>query len=382
MHLSPVLRATGTYPFVRLEQEKRRLAAAGVELIDFGKGDPMEPTDERIRQALVDGLEERLGYPLAEGLPELRAAVGGWCERRFGVRLDPEKEIVPTYGSKEAIFLLAQVVVDRGSEKRLVLTTEPGYPVPDRGAAFAGAEVEQLPLHERNGFLPDLEAVDTDTWKRTAIVWINYPNNPTGAVAPLSFFEQLAGLSRGYDFLVASDEAYTELWFAEPPHSALEARRRGNVVVFNTLSKRSSMTGYRSGFVAADAELVDALKQFRPTVGTAPQEFVQRASVVAWGDERHVEETRARYRRKRELLLDVLERKGIRSAGGPATMYLWLEVPGDETSEELASRLLEHGLIVSPGSFFGPAGEGYWRIALVPTEDECRRAATILERVL
>jgi succinyldiaminopimelate transaminase len=382
MHVSPVLRATGTYPFVRLEQAKRRLAAAGVELIDFGKGDPMEPTDARIRQALVDGLEERLGYPLAEGLPELREAVAGWCERRFGVRLDPEEEIVPTYGSKEAIFLLAQVVVDRGSEKRLVLTTEPGYPVPDRGAAFAGAEVEQLPLLERNGFLPDLEVVDTDTWKRTAIVWINYPNNPTGAVAPLSFFEQLAGLSRGYDFLVASDEAYTELWFAEPPHSALEARRRGNVVVFNTLSKRSSMTGYRSGFVAADAELVDALKQFRPTVGTAPQEFVQRASVVAWGDERHVEETRARYRRKRELLLDVLERKGIRSAGGPATMYLWLGVPGDETSEELASRLLEHGLIVSPGSFFGPAGEGYWRIALVPTEDECRRAATILERVL
>jgi acetylornithine aminotransferase len=254
--------------------------------------------------------------------------------------------------------------------------------VPDRGAAFAGAEVEQLPLFERNGFLPDLEAVDTDTWERTAIVWINYPNNPTGAVAPLSFFEQLADLSRGYDFLVASDEAYTELWFAEPPHSALETRRRGNVVVFNTLSKRSSMTGYRSGFVAADAELVDALKQFRPTVGTAPQEFVQRASVVAWGDERHVEETRARYRRKRELLLDVLEHKGIRSAGGPATMYLWLEAPGDETPEELASRLLEHGLIVSPGSFFGPAGEGHWRIALVPTEDECRRAATILERVL
>jgi acetylornithine aminotransferase len=382
MHVSPVLRATGTYPFVRLEQAKRRLAAAGVELIDFGKGDPMEPTDARIRQALVDGLEERLGYPLAEGLPELREAVAGWCERRFGVRLDPEEEIVPTYGSKEAIFLLAQVVVDRGSEKRLVLTTEPGYPVPDRGAAFAGADVKQLPLLERNGFLPDLDAVDAGTWDRTAIVWINYPNNPTGAVAPLSFFEQLADLSRAYDFLVASDEAYTELWFAEPPHSALEARGRGNVAVFNTLSKRSSMTGYRSGFVAADAELIAALKQFRPTVGTAPQEFVQRASVVAWGDERHVEKTRARYRRKRELLLDVLERKGIRSAGGPATMYLWLEVPADETAEELASRLLEDGLIVSPGSFFGPAGEGYWRLALVPTEDECRRAATILERSL
>ncbi|HYY04757.1 MAG TPA: aminotransferase class I/II-fold pyridoxal phosphate-dependent enzyme [Gaiellaceae bacterium] len=382
MHVSPVLRATGTYPFVRLERAKRTLTAAGVELLDFGKGDPMEPTDPRIRHALVDSLEERMGYPLAEGLPELRAAVAGWCARRFGVELDPEREIVPTYGSKEAIFLLAQVVVDRDSPKRLVLTTEPGYPVPDRGAAFAGADVEQLPLLERHGFLPDLDAVTAEKWERAAILWINYPNNPTGAVAPLEFFERLADLSRTYDFLVASDEAYTELWFDEPPHSALEARERGNVVVFNTLSKRSSMTGYRSGFVVADADLTAALKQFRPTVGTAPQEFVQRASVVAWNDEAHVAETRERYRRKRELLLNVLERKGIRSAGGAATMYLWLEVPGGETSEAFAERLLEHGLIVSPGSFFGSAGEGYWRMALVPTEDECRRAAEVLEDVL
>jgi succinyldiaminopimelate transaminase len=383
MQISPVLRSTGAYPFVKLEEAKRRLAAAGVELIDFGKGDPMEPTDPRIRAALVDALAERLGYPLAEGLPELRAAIARWCARRFDVELDPEREIVPTYGSKEAIFLLAQVVVDRDSEKRLVLTTEPGYPVPDRGAAFAGAHVEQLPLLERNGFLPDLDAVDEETWQRVAIFWINYPNNPTGAVAPLEFLARLAELSREHDFLVASDEAYTELWFGDsPPHSTLEVRKLGNVAVFNTLSKRSSMTGYRSGFVAADAELIAALKQFRPTVGTAPQEFVQHASVVAWDDEEHVEDTRERYRRKRDLILPVLDRKGIRSAGGPATMYLWLEVPGGESSKAFAARLLEHGLIVSPGSFFGNAGEGYWRIALVPTEDECRRAATILERVL
>jgi acetylornithine aminotransferase len=382
MRVSPALRATGTYPFVRLEQAKRRLAAAGAELIDLGKGDPMEPTAVRIRRALVDAIEERMGYPLAEGLPELRATVAGWCRRRFGVALDPDTEIVPTYGSKEAIFSLAQVVVDRGSEKRLVLTTEPGYPVPDRGATFAGADVAQLPLLERNGFLPDLDVVDEDMWRRTAIVWINYPNNPTGAAAPVAFLERLAELSRRHDFLVASDEAYSELWFEEPPHSALEVREHGNVAVFNTLSKRSSMTAYRSGFVAGDRSLIDALKQFRPTVGTAPQEFVQRASVVAWNDEEHVAETRDRYRRKRDLLLEVLRRKGIRSAGGPATMYLWLEVPGDETSEQFASRLLDHGLIVSPGSFFGPAGEGYWRVALVPTEEECRRAAAMFEDAL
>jgi aspartate/methionine/tyrosine aminotransferase len=155
-------------------------------------------------------------------------------------------------------------------------------------------------------------------------------------------------------------------------------REHGNVIVFNTLSKRSSMTGYRSGFAAADAELIGALKQYRPSVGTAPQEFVQRASVVAWNDEEHVERTRAAYRRKREALLPALERKGLRVAGSSATLLLWIESP----SGDIAERLLEHGLIVSPGTFFGPAGEGYFRMALVPTEDECRRAAAILEEVL
>src|SRR5439155_20066129 len=198
----------------------------------------------------------------------------------------------------------------------------------------------------------------------------------------LDFLAKLAKLSREHDFLVAADEAYTELWFDEPPHSGLEVRSEGNVAVFNTLSKRSSMTGYRSGFVAAERELIDALKQFRPSVGTAPQEFVQRASIVAWNDEAHVERTREIYRRKRDALLTVLRRKGIRVAGSVATMYLWLDVPGEQSSEQFAARLLEHGLIVSPGSFFGAAGGGYRRIALVPTEDECRRAAAILDEVL
>jgi acetylornithine aminotransferase len=375
MHFSPALAATGTYPFVKLEQAKRRLAAEGVELIDFGKGDPREPTDPMIRRALAESLTEISTYPLAEGLPELREAVAGWCDRRFDVTLDPDTEIVPTYGSKEAIFLLAQVVVDHGD---LVVTTEPGYPVPDRGATFAGADVEQLPLHEENGFLPDIDEVPDETWRRAAIVWLNYPNNPTGAVAPLEFLLRAAELSREHDFLLACDEAYSELWFESPPHSALEVREHGNVVVFNTLSKRSSMTGYRSGFVAADEDLIAALKQYRPSVGTAPQEFVQRASVVAWNDEAHVERTRDAYRRKRDALLQTLERKGLRVAGSAATMFLWIEAPADD----IADRLLEHGLIVSPGTFFGPAGEGYFRMALVPTEEECRRAATILERVL
>ena len=380
MPLSPVLSAQGTYPFVRIERAKREAADAGIEILDFGQGDPREPTAPAIRRALVDGLQERMGYPKAEGLPELRSAIAGWFERRFGVALDPDSEVIPTYGSKEAIFSFAQVAVDSSGPKDTVVVTDPGYPVPARGAAFAGARVESLPLLEENGFLPDLEAVED--WERVALFWVNYPNNPTGATATLSFFEQLGELAREHDFLLCSDEAYSELWFTEPPCSALQVADRANVVVFQTLSKRSSMTGYRSGFVAASPEVVSALKTYRPSTGAAPQEFVQRASIVAWNDEEHVSRTREAYRRKREVFLPVLERKGWRVAASEATMYLWVEVPGGESSESAAERLLAHGVVIAPGAYLGAAGEGYVRLALVPTLAECERAAGILEEVL
>jgi succinyldiaminopimelate transaminase len=377
VRISPTLTEMATYPLVHLDEARRRLESNGVPVLDFGKGDPNEPTDARIRQALVESLGERSRYPLAQGLPELRAAVAGWCARRFGVELDPDTEIVPTLGSKEAIFSLAQVLVDPRSEKRLVLYTEPGYPVYDRGALFAGAETLALPLRAENDFLPDPDAVDEETWRRTAILWVNYPNNPTGATATLDLYERLSELALRHDFALASDEAYTELWFDEPPVSALQVSDRRNVIVFQTLSKRSSMTGYRSGFVAAAPDVVGALKAYRPNVGTAPQEFVQHASIVAWEDEEHVARARETYRRKREILLGALESRGYRVAGSRAGMYLWVEMP-----EDVVPRLLEHGVVASPGTFFGPSGAGYVRFALVPTEDECRRAAEILEQVL
>jgi acetylornithine aminotransferase len=224
--------------------------------------------------------------------------------------------------------------------------------------------------------------VPVEVWRRTAIAWLNYPNNPTGAVAPLALFERYAALASEHGFLLASDEAYSELWFSEPPPSALQTSAHDAVVVVNSLSKRSSMTGYRCGFVAGSADAVDALRLFRPMIGTAPQEFVQRAAVAAWADEEHVAENRARYRRKRALLLPVLERKGLRIAGSEATMFLWVAVPAGETSEAFAARLLRHGLVVAPGAALGPSGEGYVRFALVPTLEDCARAAAILEEVL
>ena len=380
--VSPLLARVGTYPFVRLDEALARVEARGVRVIDFGMGDPAERADPRIEQALVDALPHVAGYPRAGGIPELRAAIADWARRRFAVEVDPDRGVIPTLGSKEAIFSLAQVLVDRPAGRTLVAYTEPGYPVYERGALFAGGEPLPLPLVERNGFLPDLGAVDEETWRRVALLWINYPNNPTGAVADLEFLEGAAALARAHGFVLASDEAYTELWFDRPPPSALELADRTNVLVFNTLSKRSSLTGYRSGFVAGDPELVAALRAFRPTVGTAPQEFVQRASVVAWGDEEHVERTRARYAEKRRILTELFARKGVELAGSEATIYLWGRVPGDEPSERFAARLLEHGVLVSPGRYFGPSGEGYFRLSLVPTLEDCRRAAAILEDAL
>src|SRR5207237_1755712 len=170
-----------------------------------------------------------------------------------------------------------------------------------------------------NGCLPDLDSVPAETWERCAVLWVNYPHNPTGAVAPRRFYEQLAALAGEHGFAIASDEAYSELWFDEPPVSALQASDRSNVIAFHTLSKRSSMTGYRSGFVAAPPDVVAALRAYRPSIGTAPQEFVQRASVVAWNDEAHVERTRDAYRRKRELLIPVLEARGYEIVASTAT---------------------------------------------------------------
>ncbi len=374
--VSPLLARTGTYPFVRLAEAKQRVQAQGIEVVDMGIGDPRERADPRIERALMDALPEVSGYPLAQGLPELRQSVAEWAYRRFDAHLDPETEVIPTYGSKEAIFSLALALLDRDGGRRTVAYTEPAYPVYERGALFAGGEPLGLPLEASRGFLPDLDAVD---WDGVALLWINYPNNPTGAIAGRDFFERAAGLARRHGFVLASDEAYTELWFDRQPPSALQVADRTNVLVFNSLSKRSSMTGYRCGFAAGDPELVRTLRAFRPSVGTAPQEFVQRAAVVAWGDESHVVRNRERYREKRELLLEALAKARLRVAGSQAGIYLWVEVPAGETSEGFATRVLERGVLVSPGSYFGPSGEGYVRIALTPPMDECRRAAVILE---
>ena len=376
MRVAAALTGLETYPFVRLAEAKQRLLAAGADLIDFGIGEPREQTPAFIRETLVAALDPLSTYPQSDGLPELRAAIASWAQRRFGAVLDPATQVLPTLGSKEAIFHLAQVL--GGGQ---VAIPAPAYPVYARGALFAGKRVLELPLREQTGFLPDLEAVPAGTWRDVAVLWLNYPNNPTAATAPRELFEHAAQLAREHDFVVAADEAYSEIYFGdEPPISMLELDDLSGVLVFNTLSKRSSMPGYRSGFMAGDPALIALLKRYRPNVGTAPQEFIQRAAVAAWSDEEHVEQVRASYRAKRDVLLDVLAAHGLRSAGGDATFFLWLDAgPG---ADALAERLLADGIVLAPGSFFGPAGAGYLRLALVPTLAECERAAERLRKLL
>jgi acetylornithine aminotransferase len=383
-HLSPGIRRIEPYPFEELDRRKAEALEAGEDLVDFGVGDPREITAPFIRAALREAIEPISSYPRAAGLAQLRSAVAGWVERRFGAALDPGTQVLPLLGSKEIVFSLAQAVIDPAAGKDLIIVTAPGYPIAERGARFVGAESRRLPLLEASDFLPDLDVLDDATWDRAAILWLNYPNNPTGAVAPLDLYRRAAQRCRRHDVLLASDEAYSEIWFeGGPTDSALQLDDLTNVLAINSLSKRSSMTGYRSAFAAGDPELIAALKRLRPSVGVTPQEFVQRASVVAWNDEAHVQDNRARYAQKRRMFLELFERHGVRVAGSVATFYLWVAVPGDRPSLTWALELMDRaGVVVAPGSFFGPEGEGYVRMAMVPTSSECERAAERLDAVL
>jgi len=383
-HLSPGIGRIDPYPFEELDRRKAEAVGSGREIIDFGVGDPREVTAPFIRDALREAIEPVSSYPRAAGLPELREAVSGWVGRRFGADVDPDSQVLPLLGSKEIVFSLAQATLDPQARKDTVLVTAPGYTIPERGARFAGGDVHRLPLLEANGFLPDLDAVDDATWDRASILWLNYPNNPTGAVVSLDFLRRAADRCRRHDVLLASDEAYSELWFeGAPPVSALQMGDLTNVIAINTLSKRSSMTGYRSAFAAGDPALIGALKALRPSVGVTPQEFVQRASIAAWNDETHVEDTRARYAEKRRLFLDLFAAHGVRLAGSIATFYLWIEVPDGRPSVDWAFELLDRaGVVVAPGAYFGPEGEGYVRMAMVPTLPECERAIERLDEAL
>jgi acetylornithine aminotransferase len=375
---NPRLARFARYPFVELDRRKARVAARGIEVIDLSIGDPREETPAFIREALQAGVPARSSYPTVAGRPELRRAIAGWVERRFGRRLDAETEILPVNGSKEAVFHIHLALVDAEGPRRRVVIPTPAYPVYERAAVLAGGIPVPLPLTEAGGYAPDLDAVPASTWDETAILWLNYPHNPTGAAAPPGLHARALALAARHGFCVASDEAYCELTFGAPAASLLEAGTE-RALAFHTLSKRSAMTGFRSGFVAGDAGLIETFRALRPSLGVATPEFVQRAAEAAWVDEVHVEGLRRVFAAKRDEALAFFagpgREAGFRVVPNRATFYLWLAVPPGTTSAAVADRWLEEaGVAVVPGEAMGPTGEGYLRIALVPTAAGCRAA--------
>jgi LL-diaminopimelate aminotransferase len=382
------VRSIGTYAFAEVDRLVEELRASGVTPIDFGVGDPTVPTPKVVRDAAKEATETRArsGYPSYIGSAEYRAACADWMGRRFGVEVDPATEISSTAGSKEAVFHLPAGFVDPGD---VVIGPNPGYPPYERGALFAGGEHFAYPLRPDHGFLPDLSAIPDEIAARAKILWVCYPNSPTGAVAPLSFFEEAAAWCRERDILLASDEAYSEIYFTEDrPPTALEAGKEGVISVFS-LSKRSAMTGYRVGWVAGDPDLVAVFRKVKTNIDSGTPTFIQDAAMAALSDETHVEAFREEYRRKRDLLVSAFTGMGLPDCTPPATLYIWQRVPEGMRSVDFAKRLLEPdaGIVVTPGPWISSGeegenpGEGWVRLALVPSEEECAEAAERLVRL-
>jgi len=375
--LNPVLADLPAYPLARLDERRRELEGKGEKLFDFGTGDPREPTNEKIRQVLIEGVPKVSQYPTVAGTKELREAFVVFMRRRHRVQLDPDSEVLPAAGSKEAIFHAPLAFLHPSHERRSVAYGTPGYPVYERSALLAGSEALPVKLRKEDDFLLPVEAVDP---ARTRILWINYPHNPTGVRATYQYLEKVAALCREHDLLLFSDECYNDLYSGEPPPSILEVTKE-RALAFCSLSKRSGMTGYRSAMMAGDAELIAALKKLRPSVGAATPSFVQDAAVAAWSDDEHVRERRRVFAGKRALFEDFLARTGIDYLPTDASIYLWVAAPGGD-DEAYALRLLEEGIVVAPGRSFGPGGEGYIRIALVPGLEECARAIERWKRLV
>jgi LL-diaminopimelate aminotransferase len=371
--MSAMATAPTTYFTVVLDQAKEDLARRGVPIFDFGVGDPIEPTPAFIRQALIDALDPVSQYPTIVGQRRLRQSIAGWAERRLGVKLDPDSQVLPAAGSKEAIFHLPLAVVAPTETRRRIVYPSPSYPVYEGSARFSGCIPHPVPLREDNGYRLELSELGSEILQQTRIAWINYPHNPTGASVDPGYLQRQVDVAREYDILLCADDCYLDLYFGDaPPPGVLQVTQTG-VLSFGSLSKRSGMTGYRSGYIAGDATVIAALKRARPNFGVGSQDFIQAAATVAWGDDAHVAERRAIFRAKRDRLAAFLTARGYVVSGSQGAIYLWVKVPTAEPQTFFA-RLLEHGIVVSPGESFGAGGEGYFRMALVPSLPQIEQA--------
>lgn len=361
------------YLFAEIDRVKKLVAARGVDIISLGIGDPDLPTPEFIVEALYDAAKNPANhrYPDYDGLAVFREAVASWYGERFGVTdLDPAREVVSLIGSKEGIAHFPLAFTDPGD---LNMVCTPNYPVYPIATRFAGGEVEFVPLTEDNGFLPDLDAISAETWDKAKSIYLNYPNNPTAAMADDAFFEKLIAKCRETNTIIVHDAAYTELYFddANKPRSILEFEGAKDVAIeFHSLSKTYNMTGWRVGMAVGNASLVGGLGKIKTNVDSGIFQAVQHAGIAAMKHgEPYVAEFRNVYRERRDAVVAALHKAGIQCPVPDATVYIWAKTPQGFTSAEFVSKVLqETGVVLTPGNGFGGPGEGYFRISLtVPT---------------
>jgi len=378
------IQALPPYLFAEIDRKKRAALAKGVDLIDLGIGDPDIPTPGRIIERLTETVTKPANhrYPSSSGMMEFRQAVADWYDRRFGVTLDSATEVCSLIGSKEGVANMAVAYVDPGD---VVLVPTPGYPVYEIGTNFNGGEVFFLPLRRENGFLPDLSAIPADVLGRAKMMWLNYPNNPTGAVADESFLKEAVDFARRHKIVLCHDAAYTELGFdGYRAPSILQVDGAKEVAIeLHSLSKTFNMTGWRIAMAVGCPELVATLAQVKSNVDSGVFQPVQEAAILAL---EHAEEflgpIREVYQERRDTLLDGLHQAGFELPAPRATFYVWLPVPGGWSSADFTARLLdEAGIVTTPGNGFGEPGEGFIRMTLCSPADRLKEAVQRLQQI-
>ena len=372
------------YLFAEIDRRKREALAKGVDLIDLGIGDPDIPTPAPIVERLKSAAEatDNHRYPSSSGLLEFRVAVAGWYERRFGIKLDPEKEVLSLIGSKEGIANMAVAFVDPGD---LVLVPDPAYPVYQIGTLFSGGRNYSLPLSKANRFLPDLDAIPAKVARQAKLLWINYPNNPTAAVAEKEFLDQVVEFAHRNQIIICHDAAYTEIAFdGYRPMSLLQVDGARDVAIeFHSLSKTFNMTGWRIGMAVGNSDLISGLAQVKSNVDSGVFQAVQEAAVEALrlADE-VVEPSRRVYQERRDVLVSGLHAAGLECEKPRATFYVWVSVPKGLTSSQLTAKLLdEAGVVTTPGNGFGVAGEGFIRLTLCVPKDRLKEGVERIGQV-
>ncbi|MCB0317486.1 MAG: aminotransferase class I/II-fold pyridoxal phosphate-dependent enzyme [Bdellovibrionales bacterium] len=373
--------ANKEYPMYELEKLKEKLTLDGRKIFDFGTGDPKEETPLFIQQAFLNSLNSVSQYPTVRGKSELRVACANWLKRRFGVNINPDSEIIPLTGAKEGIFHITPILTEINSNKNLIIVGSPGYQVPQRSAEMFGVRLHVEELNADNAWCLDLSLIEPEVLKKAAAVWFNYPHNPTGQMVDLAFYQRQLEIAKKFDIIICSDETYVDIYQSSvKPPSFLECGVNG-VLAFHSCSKRSCMTGYRTGFLAGDSNIISKYLSARSVMGLATPDFTQAAATSAWGDDEHAAKRRDLIANKKQLFEEFLKNIGVKYLQSSATFYIWCESPDHYTATSYTKKLLDFGIIVSPESHFLGKNDKYFRIALVPKLEDCIEAIEVWKEI-